>query len=65
MLLTISDGFFKKSLRGKYDVAISSKKAIPMLSFIWRHFRVIDTLGNNIEKIHAFNKDWSKWLTKG
>ncbi|MGK0326322.1 MAG: hypothetical protein ACJA1D_001675 [Polaribacter sp.] len=56
--------FVKKPLRGKYDVAISSKKAIPMLSFIQKPFRVIGTLGNNTEKIHTFKKDWRKWLTK-
>jgi hypothetical protein len=56
--------FVKKPLRGKYDVAISSKKAIPMLSFIRKPFRVIGTLGNNTEKIHTFKKDWRKWLTK-
>jgi rhodanese-related sulfurtransferase len=35
--------------------------------FEWKNnnFQVIDTLGNNTEKIHTFNKDWSKWLKKG
>jgi rhodanese-related sulfurtransferase len=35
--------------------------------FEWKNnaFRVIDTLGNNTEKVHTYNKDWSKWLTKG
>jgi rhodanese-related sulfurtransferase len=35
--------------------------------FEWKNnnFQVIDTLGNKTEKVHTFNKDWSKWLTKG
>jgi rhodanese-related sulfurtransferase len=35
--------------------------------FKWKNnnFKVIDTLGNKTEKVHAFNKDWSIWLTKG
>jgi rhodanese-related sulfurtransferase len=35
--------------------------------FEWKNnnFQVIDTLGNNTEKVHTFNKDWSKWLTSG
>lgn len=35
--------------------------------FEWKNnnFEVIDTLGNNTEKVHTFNKDWSKWLKKG
>ena len=35
--------------------------------FEWKNtgFQVIDTLGRKTEKIHSFNKDWSKWLTKG
>ena len=35
--------------------------------FEWKNnnFKVIDTLGNNTEKVHTFNKDWSKWLKKG
>lgn len=35
--------------------------------FEWKNndFRVIDTLGNTTEKIHAFNEKWSKWLKKG
>ncbi|SDS35358.1 Rhodanese-related sulfurtransferase [Polaribacter sp. KT25b] len=35
--------------------------------FEWKNadFKVIDTLGNNTEKVHAFNKNWSKWLKKG
>ncbi|WP_297805206.1 rhodanese-like domain-containing protein [uncultured Polaribacter sp.] len=33
----------------------------------WKNnnFQVIDTLGNETEKVHTFNKDWSKWLKKG
>lgn len=33
----------------------------------WKNnnFKVIDTLGNETEKVHTFNKDWSKWLKKG
>ena len=35
--------------------------------FEWKNnnFQVIDTLGNETEKVHTFNKDWSKWLKKG
>ena len=35
--------------------------------FEWKNnnFQVVDTLGNNTEKVHTFNKDWSKWLKKG
>ena len=35
--------------------------------FEWKNnnFQVVDTLGNTTEKIHTFNKDWSKWLKKG
>lgn len=35
--------------------------------FEWKNnnFKVIDTLGNETEKVHTFNKDWSKWLRKG
>ena len=35
--------------------------------FKWKNanFQVVDTLGNNTEKVHTFNKDWSKWLKKG
>ena len=35
--------------------------------FEWKNnnFQVIDTLGNKTEKVHTFNKDWSKWLKKG
>ena len=35
--------------------------------FEWKNnnFKVIDTLGKPTEKIHTFNKDWSKWLKKG
>ena len=35
--------------------------------FEWKNnnHQVIDTLGNNTEKVHTFNKDWSKWLKKG
>ncbi|WP_298879304.1 rhodanese-like domain-containing protein [uncultured Polaribacter sp.] len=35
--------------------------------FEWKNnnFQVIDTLGKNTEKVHTFNKDWSKWLKKG
>lgn len=33
----------------------------------WKNnnFQVVDTLGNETEKVHTFNKDWSKWLKKG
>tara|TARA_R110002072_G_scaffold196540_1_gene353931 strand:+ start:189 stop:683 length:495 start_codon:yes stop_codon:yes gene_type:complete len=35
--------------------------------FEWKNanFKVVDTLGKSTEKIHAFNKNWSKWLKKG
>lgn len=35
--------------------------------FEWKNnnFQVQDTLGNSTEKVHTFNKDWSKWLKKG
>jgi rhodanese-related sulfurtransferase len=35
--------------------------------FEWKNanFKVIDTLGKSTEKIHTFNKSWSKWLKKG
>lgn len=35
--------------------------------FEWKNnnFQVIDTLGNKTEKVHTYNKDWSKWLKKG
>lgn len=35
--------------------------------FEWKNnnFQVQDTLGNATEKVHTFNKDWSKWLKKG
>lgn len=35
--------------------------------FEWKNnnFQVVDTLGNNTEKVHTFNKNWSKWLKKG
>lgn len=35
--------------------------------FEWKNasFQVIDTLGNTTEKVHTFNKNWSKWLKKG
>jgi rhodanese-related sulfurtransferase len=35
--------------------------------FEWKNanFKVLDTLGNSTEKVHTFNKDWSKWLKKG
>ncbi len=35
--------------------------------FEWKNnnFKVIDTIGNTTEKVHTFNKDWSKWLKKG
>ncbi|WP_439128141.1 rhodanese-like domain-containing protein [Polaribacter sp.] len=35
--------------------------------FEWKNanFKVVDTLGNTTEKVHAFNKDWGKWLKKG
>lgn len=35
--------------------------------FEWKNnnFKIIDTLGNETEKVHTFSKNWSKWLTKG
>lgn len=35
--------------------------------FEWKNnnFQVVDTLGNNTEKVHTFNKNWSRWLKKG
>ena len=35
--------------------------------FEWKNadFQVVDTLGKSTEKVHTFNKDWSKWLKKG
>jgi rhodanese-related sulfurtransferase len=35
--------------------------------FEWKNanFQVKDTLGNSTEKVHTFNKNWSKWLKKG
>jgi rhodanese-related sulfurtransferase len=35
--------------------------------FEWKNndFQVIDTLGNSTDKVHTFNKDWSKLLKKG
>lgn len=35
--------------------------------FEWKNadFQVIDTLGKSTEKVHAFNKSWSRWLKKG
>ncbi|MCG1036132.1 rhodanese-like domain-containing protein [Polaribacter sargassicola] len=35
--------------------------------FEWKNnnFKVMDTLGKPTEKVHAFNKDWGKWLKKG
>ncbi|WP_439131762.1 rhodanese-like domain-containing protein [Polaribacter sp.] len=35
--------------------------------FEWKNanFKVVDTLGNTTEKVHAFNKNWGKWLKKG
>lgn len=35
--------------------------------FEWKNhsFQVMDTLGKKTEKVHAFNKDWGKWLKKG
>ncbi|TXD48052.1 rhodanese-like domain-containing protein [Polaribacter sp. IC073] len=35
--------------------------------FEWKNanFKVVDTLGTETEKVHTFNKNWSKWLTKG
>lgn len=35
--------------------------------FEWKNanFKVVDTLGNTTEKVHAFSKEWGKWLKKG
>lgn len=35
--------------------------------FEWKNndFPIFDAKGNQTEKIHAFNKNWSKWLKKG
>ncbi len=35
--------------------------------FEWKNkdFKVMDTLGNETEKIHTFRKNWSTWLHKG
>jgi len=35
--------------------------------FEWKNkgFKVFDTEGKETENVHAFNKEWSKWLTKG
>jgi rhodanese-related sulfurtransferase len=35
--------------------------------FEWKNndFKVMDTLGNETEKIHIFRKNWSTWLNKG
>jgi len=35
--------------------------------FEWKNndFVVLDTEGSETEKVHAFNKNWGKWLTKG
>lgn len=35
--------------------------------FEWKNkdFQVMDTLGQPTEKVHAFNKNWGKWLKKG
>lgn len=35
--------------------------------FEWKNnnFLVVDSLGNSTEKVHTFNKNWSKWLKKG
>lgn len=35
--------------------------------FEWKNanFKVVDTLGTPTNKVHAFNKNWSKWLKKG
>jgi rhodanese-related sulfurtransferase len=35
--------------------------------FEWKNndYKVMDTLGNNTEKVHAFSKSWGKWLKKG
>jgi len=35
--------------------------------FEWKNhnFKVIDTLGKPTNKVHAYNKEWGKWLKKG
>lgn len=35
--------------------------------FEWKNkdFAIIDSEEKETEKVHTFNKDWSKWLTKG
>lgn len=35
--------------------------------FEWKNndFQVVDSIGNQTEKVHTFNKKWSNWLTKG
>ena len=35
--------------------------------FEWKNndFQVVDSTGNQTEKVHAFNKSWGKWLKKG
>lgn len=35
--------------------------------FEWKNanFKVVDSSGNSTEKVHTFNKNWSKWLKKG
>ena len=35
--------------------------------FEWKNngFSIVDTTGNKTEKVHAFDKNWSKWLKKG
>lgn len=35
--------------------------------FEWKNnnFPVIDSTGNETEKVHAFSKQWGKWLLKG
>lgn len=35
--------------------------------FEWKNkgFSVVDSDGNETEKVHAFSKQWSKWLLKG
>ena len=35
--------------------------------FEWKNnnFTVLDTQGSETEKVHTFNKNWSKWLYKG
>lgn len=35
--------------------------------FKWKNanFKVVDTLGNSTEKVHAFDKKWGKYLKEG